>query len=82
MVASAHSRQDIASKRVRDTRSAKRPAGRASKAYTAAKASPEIKPMAVSLTPNSCLMGSIITARICRPTKLSANIIASKNNRP
>ncbi|MOA44657.1 hypothetical protein D3C78_1669690 [compost metagenome] len=38
--------------------------------------------MALSLAPNSCLIGSIITARIWRPTKLSAYISASRNSRP
>ncbi|MNH31594.1 hypothetical protein D3C79_919730 [compost metagenome] len=82
MVAKAQSRHDKASRRVRGRRSTKRPAGRPSRAYTAAKARPEISPMAVSPTPNSALIGSIITARIWRPTKLSANTIASSNNRP
>jgi hypothetical protein len=36
----------------------------------------------VSLAPNSRLIGSIITAMICRPTKLSAYIIASRSKRP
>ena len=38
--------------------------------------------MAVSLTPNSALIGSIITASICRPTKLSANTMASSISKP
>ena len=80
IVATAHNRQAMASRRVRDMRSARRPAGRASRAYTPAKARPEINPMAVSLTPNSRLIGSIITARIWRPTKLSANTAASNNS--
>ena len=80
-VATAHSKQAIASKRVRTIRSARRPAGKASRAKTAAKARPEISPIAVSLTPNSALIGSIITARIWRPTKLSANTAASNNSK-
>ena len=59
-----HSRLEAASRPVRDMRSARRPAGRPSSANTAAKARPEIRPIEVSLAPNSCLMGSIITATI------------------
>ena len=82
IVANAQSRHDSASRRVRGRRSTRRPAGKPISAYTAAKASPEIRPMAVSPTPNSDLIGSIITASIWRPTKLSANTSASSNNRP
>ncbi len=82
MVASAHSRQASASRRRRGTRSTRRPAGKPSSAYTAAKARPEIRPSELSPTWNSALIGSNITARICRPTKLSANTAASNSSRP
>src|ERR1700712_5555984 len=69
MVAIAHSKQAIASRRIRGRRSTNRPAGSPMSAYTAANARPEIRPMAVSLTANSDLIGSTLNPRNWRARK-------------